>query len=112
MLEWIDHDFFWINNKPPIFNVNHITRFYIYEGEEHDYSEFGKFGMSSYYNDYVKKKYYPSFTINGNDTHAIKCDTRSEAEKILGDFMKDRPTANNLTEIKNYDKVDNKILLD
>lgn len=109
MFEWIDHDFFWINNKPPIFNVNHITHFYIHESKEHDYSEFG---VSPFCDDYVKKQYYPSFTINGKDTHTIKCKTKSEAEKILGDFMKDRPQPKNIIEIKNYGKVDNKILLD
>ena len=110
MLEWIDHDFFWISNKPPIFNVNHITRFYVYESEEHDYRNLGE---PNYYGYYTKKQcYYPSFTINGNDIHTIKCETVPEAEKILGDFIKSRPITNNLTEIKNYGKVDNKILLD
>ncbi len=109
MLEWIDHDFFWINNKPPIFNVNHITRFYVYEGEIHDYHYFGESAYNTYY---TKKQYQPSFTIDGNDIHTIKCETMSEAEKILGDFMKDRPITNNLPENKNYGKIDNKILLD
>lgn len=105
MFEWIDRDFFWINKKPPIYNVHHITRFYVYEGEVHDYSNL----ISMYTTTAV---YYPSFTINGKDIRTIKCETMSEAEKILGDFMKDRPTANNLPEIKNYGKVDNKILID
>lgn len=110
MLEWIDRDFFWISNKPPIFNVNYITRFYVYEDEELDYHT-DSFGSYGYYQ--RKKCYYPLFTINGNDiAHTIKCETRSEAEKILEDFIKDRPITNNLTEIKNYGKVDNKILLD
>jgi hypothetical protein len=109
MFEWIDRDFFWINNKPPIFNVNHITRFYVYEGEERDYHT-DSFGSYGYYQ--RKKQYYPSFTINGNDIPTIKCETVPEAEKILGDFIKSRPITNNLTEIKNYGKVDNKILLD
>jgi len=105
MFEWIDHDFFWINKKPPIYNVNHITRFYVYEGEKRDYSDL----ISMYTTTAV---YYPSFTINGKDIRTIKCETMSEAEKILGDFMKDRPTTNNLPEIKNYGKVDDKILID
>lgn len=107
MLEWIDHDFFWINNKPPIYNVNHITRFYVYEGEVHDYSELGHFG---YYN--TTAVYYPSFTIDGKGIPTIKCKTMDEAEKILGDFIKNRPITNNLPEIKNYGKDGNKILID
>lgn len=111
MFEWIDRDFFWINNKPPIFNVNHITRFFVYENETKNWHFFGEC-ESAYNSYYINKQYCPSFTINGNDIHTIKCETMAEAEEMLVHFMKNRPITNNLPENKNYGKVDNKILLD
>lgn len=93
MINWINKQFFWVNEKPPFYNIDAFRFFNVQEYEFTDFSD--------EYGHIVYTKFKIVGHLNaGGEIMLQTYDKKNEAFKDLLDFMKNFPVNN-----KNEDNI-------